>query len=53
TFIVVSNELGMGLHAETEMGRAFTDLQGWANQYVARLAEHACFMVSGLPLKVK
>lgn len=53
TFIVVSNELGMGLHAETELGRAFTDLQGWANQHVARLAEHACFMVSGLPLKVK
>lgn len=53
TFIVVSNEIGMGLHAETAMGRKFTDLQGWANQYVASLADEAIFMVSGLPLRLK
>jgi adenosylcobinamide kinase/adenosylcobinamide-phosphate guanylyltransferase len=53
TFIIISNELGMGLHAETEVGRKFTDLQGWANQYVASMAEEAIFMVSGLPLILK
>ncbi|MEI6950330.1 bifunctional adenosylcobinamide kinase/adenosylcobinamide-phosphate guanylyltransferase [Paraflavisolibacter sp. H34] len=53
TFIIISNELGMGLHAHTEAGRKFTDLQGWANQYVARLADEAIFMVSGLPLYLK
>ncbi|MDN3548206.1 bifunctional adenosylcobinamide kinase/adenosylcobinamide-phosphate guanylyltransferase [Mucilaginibacter aquaedulcis] len=53
TFIVVSNELGMGLHAETALGRKFTDLQGMANQYVASKADEAIFMVSGLPLYLK
>ena len=53
TFIIISNELGMGLHADTAMGRKFTDLQGLANQYVASLAEEAIFMVSGLPLYLK
>lgn len=53
TFILISNELGMGLHAETDTGRKFTDLQGWANQYVAAVADEAIFMVSGLPLYLK
>ncbi|MCF2501898.1 bifunctional adenosylcobinamide kinase/adenosylcobinamide-phosphate guanylyltransferase [Dyadobacter sp. CY107] len=53
TFIIISNEIGMGVHAATEMGRKFTDLQGWANQYVASKAEEAIFMVSGLPLWLK
>ena len=53
TLLVISNEIGMGLHAPTEAGRKFTDLQGWLNQYIAQRAEHAIFMVSGLPLTVK
>ena len=53
TFIIISNELGMGMHAETEIGRKFADLQGWANQYVAAKATEAIFMVSGLPLFLK
>ena len=53
TFLIVSNELGMGLHADTEVGRKFTDLQGWANQYVAAKAAEAIFMVSGMPLYLK
>lgn len=53
TFIIISNELGMGIHAETEIGRRFTDLQGWANQYVAARANEAILMVSGLPLYLK
>lgn len=52
-FIIVSNELGMGLHAESELGRKFTDLQGWANQYMASKAHNAWFMISGIPLKIK
>ena len=52
-FIIVTNELGMGLHADTAVGRAFTDLQGWANQYVARQADAVTFMVSGLPMAIK
>jgi adenosylcobinamide kinase/adenosylcobinamide-phosphate guanylyltransferase len=53
TFIIVSNELGMGLHADTEMGRKFVDLQGWVNQYIASKAAKVVFMVSGIPLVVK
>ena len=53
TFLIVSNELGMGLHAATDVGRKFTDLQGWANQYVAAKAGEAILMVSGLPLYLK
>ena len=53
TLLVISNEIGMGLHAPTEAGRKFTDLQGWLNQYIAQRADHAIFMVSGLPLRVK
>lgn len=53
TLIIISNEIGMGVHAETEAGRKFTDLQGWANQYVAAAAQEAIMMVSGLPLILK
>ncbi|HEY0054647.1 MAG TPA: bifunctional adenosylcobinamide kinase/adenosylcobinamide-phosphate guanylyltransferase [Pedobacter sp.] len=53
TFIIISNEIGMGLHADTSIGRKFADLQGWANQYVAKKASEAIFMVSGLPLYLK
>ncbi len=53
TLLVISNEIGMGLHAPTEAGRKFADLQGWLNQYIAQRADRAIFMVSGLPLVVK
>lgn len=53
TFIIVSNEIGMGVHAETEIGRKFTDLQGWANQYAASKAEQVVLMVSGIPVIIK
>lgn len=53
TLMIISNEIGMGVHAETEAGRKFTDLQGWANQYVAAAAQEAILMVSGLPLTLK
>ncbi len=53
TYIIISNEIGMGVHSESESGRKFVDLQGWTNQYIAQKADHAIFMVSGLPLKLK
>jgi len=53
TLIVISNEIGMSLHADTEAGRKFTDLQGWMNQYIAKFADEVIFMVSGIPMKVK
>lgn len=51
--IIISNEIGMGLHADTESGRKFTDLHGWVNQYIAARADRVIFMISGLPLTIK
>jgi adenosylcobinamide kinase/adenosylcobinamide-phosphate guanylyltransferase len=53
TFLIISNEIGMGLHADTEAGRKFIDLQGWVNQYIAARADSVIFMVSGVPLTIK
>lgn len=53
TFLIVSNEIGMGVHAESENGRKFTDLHGWANQYAASIAEKVVLMVSGIPVTIK
>jgi adenosylcobinamide kinase/adenosylcobinamide-phosphate guanylyltransferase len=52
TFIIISNELGMGMHADTEIGRKFTDLQGWMNQYIAQKANKVVFMVSGIAVDI-
>lgn len=53
TLIVVSNELGMGVHPENETARKFADLQGWMNQYIAQEANSVILMVSGIPVKIK
>lgn len=53
TLIIVTNEIGMGVHAETPMGRKFTELQGWMNQFLASNAEEVVLMVSGIPVKIK
>jgi len=51
--IVVSNELGMGVHPVEESARKFADLQGWMNQYIARQADEVILMISGIPVKIK
>jgi adenosylcobinamide kinase / adenosylcobinamide-phosphate guanylyltransferase len=53
TFIIISNEIGMGVHAENEAARKFTDLQGWANQCIAAMANTVILMVSGIPVTIK
>lgn len=53
TLVVVSNELGMGLHPIEKGPRDFVDIHGKLNQYIAAMAQEAFFMVSGLPLKLK
>ncbi len=51
--IIISNEIGMGVHAQTEIGRKFTELQGWMNQHIAKHANKATVMISGIPLTLK
>jgi adenosylcobinamide kinase/adenosylcobinamide-phosphate guanylyltransferase len=53
TLIIISNELGMGVHAETEAGRKFVELQGWMNQYIAERADKTILMISGIPVVIK
>jgi adenosylcobinamide kinase/adenosylcobinamide-phosphate guanylyltransferase len=53
TIVIVTNEIGMGVHADTPIGRKFTELQGWMNQYIAKKADKVILMVSGIPLTIK
>ncbi|MBM6882333.1 bifunctional adenosylcobinamide kinase/adenosylcobinamide-phosphate guanylyltransferase [Bacteroides caecigallinarum] len=53
TFIFVTNEIGLGGVSENEIQRKFTDVQGFANQYVASKADEVIFMVCGIPMKIK
>ena len=53
TYIVVTNEIGLGGVSDNALQRRFTDLQGWMNQHVARQADEVLLMVSGIAVKVK
>jgi adenosylcobinamide kinase/adenosylcobinamide-phosphate guanylyltransferase len=53
TFLLVTNEIGMGGTSDNEIQRKFTDLQGWMNQYAASRADEVILMVSGIPVKIK
>jgi adenosylcobinamide kinase / adenosylcobinamide-phosphate guanylyltransferase len=51
--ILVSNELGQSLHAPTELGRKFVDLQGLVNQHIAARADNVAWVVAGIPSYIK
>ena len=53
SLILVSNEVGWGVHPETEIGRRFRDALGLVNQAAARAADEVVLMVAGCPLTVK
>ena len=50
---IVSNEVGMGLHPDTPLGRVFRDVAGRGNQKMAAAADTVIFMVAGIPWKIK
>ncbi len=52
-FLIVTNEVGLGLVPDNKLGRVYRDVLGKANQVLANAADEVCFMVSGLPLKLK
>lgn len=51
--VLVSNELGIGLAPINALGRSFRDEQGRLNQRIAAVADHAEFIVAGLPIVLK
>ena len=52
-WVIVSNEVGLGLVPVYPMGRFFRDALGRVNQRLAQVADTVYFMVSGLPMLVK
>jgi adenosyl cobinamide kinase/adenosyl cobinamide phosphate guanylyltransferase len=48
--VVVSDEVGLGVHPSTEVGRAFRDALGLVNQAVAAVADEVLLVVAGRAL---
>lgn len=53
TWLVVSNEVGLGLVPPYPLGRIYRDVLGRANQRLAAAADQVLLMVAGLPLTLK
>jgi len=51
--VLVSNEVGLGLVPENELGRRFRDAQGTLNQKIAARAQRVIMMVAGVHVAVK
>jgi len=52
-FIIVTNEVGLGLVPTNKLGRLYRDLLGRANQELAEHADEVYLMVAGLPVRLK
>ena len=52
-WIIVSNEVGMGLVPPYPLGRLYRDMLGWANRRLAENADEVTLMVAGLPWRLK
>ena len=53
SFIIVTNEVGLGLVPANRVGRLYRDLLGRANQILAQCADEIYLMVAGLPVPIK
>jgi len=52
-FILVSNEVGMGVVPSYPLGRAFRDLMGSVNKQIAAASDEVYFFIAGLKQKLK
>ena len=52
-FVLVSDEVGLGVVPETREGRTFRDVLGSANQRVAAVAEEVHLCVAGVGVRIK
>jgi adenosylcobinamide kinase/adenosylcobinamide-phosphate guanylyltransferase len=50
--VLVTNEVGMGVHPETSLGRLFRDLAGRAHQRLARAADEVHLAILGVVLRI-
>jgi adenosylcobinamide kinase/adenosylcobinamide-phosphate guanylyltransferase len=51
-WIVVSNEVGLGLVPPYPLGRLYRDLLGRANQRLAACADEVFFLIAGIPVPI-
>lgn len=49
-WIVVSNEVGLGLVPPNPLGRLYRDLLGMANQKFVQIAQESYYLVAGVPI---
>lgn len=52
-WLLVSNEVGLGVVPPYPLGRVYRDALGWANQTLAKSAKRVVFMVAGIPMVIK
>ncbi len=52
-FIIVSNEVGLGIVPADSVSRLYRDLLGRANQMLAAPADEVYFLVAGIPVAIK
>lgn len=50
--VVVSDEVGLGVHPETDVGRRFRDVLGHVNRQVADVADEVLLVVAGRTLRL-
>jgi len=48
--VLITNEVGLGVHPESELGRRYRDLLGRVNQILVAVSDRALFMMSGRAL---
>ncbi len=53
SFVIVSNEVGLGIVPDNATGRLYRDLLGRANQVLARNVDEVYLMVAGIPCRIK
>jgi adenosylcobinamide kinase / adenosylcobinamide-phosphate guanylyltransferase len=51
--VVVTNEVGMSIHPPTPLGRAFVEVNGWANQRFVERCDEVYFAVMGAVLPIR
>ena len=51
--VVVSNEVGMGIHPDTPLGREYRDELGRLNQLVAAAADMSLLMAAGRAIRLE
>jgi len=53
TWLMISNEVGMGIVPPYRLGRLYRDMLGRANQLIAQQADEVLLLVAGLPWQLK